>query len=45
MKGNDIKIFYTHPLYNEVRNEENKRLGILSLEEQEELIGDEADKL
>ena len=36
--GNEIKVPFNHTYFHEAKNEENKRLGLLSLEEQAELI-------
>ena len=38
--GNEIKVYYTHTYFHEAKNEENKRLGLLSKELQAELIVD-----
>ena len=43
--GKKIKFYYTHTYYHEAKNEENIRLGLLSEEEQAELIAYEADTL
>ena len=43
--GKEIKVPFNHTYFHEAKNEENKRLGLLSLEEQAELIVDEADRL
>ena len=41
----EIKVYCTHTYYHESKNEENRRLGLLSEELQAELIADEADRL
>ena len=43
--GKEIKVYYTHTYFHEAKNEENRRLGLLSEELQAELIADEADRL
>ena len=43
--GKEIKVYCTHTYYHEAKNEENKILGLLSEEHQDELIADEADRL
>ena len=43
-KGKEIKVYYTHTYYHKDKNEENKRLGLLSEEQQAELIADEDDR-
>ena len=43
--GKEIKVYYTHTYYHEAKNEENKRLGLLSEGKEAELIADESDRL
>ena len=43
--GKKSKVYVTHTFFHEAKNEENRRLGLPSLEEQVELIADEADKI
>ena len=43
--GKEIKVYCTHTYFHEAKNEENKILGLLYLEEQAELIADEVDRL
>ena len=40
--GKEIKVYVTHTLFHEAKNEELRRMGLPSLEEQVELIADEA---
>ena len=42
--GKEIKVPFNHTYFHEAKNEENKILGLLSLEEQAELIADKADR-
>ena len=41
--GKEIKVYVTHTLFNEAKNEELSRMELPSLEEQAEIIDDEAD--
>ena len=43
--GKEIKVYVTHTLFHEAKNEELRRMGLPSLEEQAELIADEADRM
>ena len=43
--GKEIKVYCTHTYYHEANKEENKRLHLLSKEQQAELIADEVDRL
>ena len=43
--GKEIKVPFNHTYFHKAKNEENKTLGLLSLEEQAELIVDEAYRL
>ena len=43
--GKEIKVYVTHTFSHEAKNEEFRRLDIPSLEEQVELIADEAEKM
>ena len=43
--GKEIKVHCTHTYFHEAKNEENKRLGLLSEELQAKLIADKADRL
>ena len=43
--GKEIKVPFNHTYFHEAKNEKNKILGLLSLEEQAEPIDDEADRL
>ena len=43
--GKEIKVYVTHTFFHEAKNEEYRRLGLPSLEEQAELIADEADRM
>ena len=45
INGKEIKVPFNHTYFHEAKNEENKRLGLLSLEEQVKLLADEADRL
>ena len=43
--GKEIKVYCTHTYFHEAKNEENRRLGLLSKKLQADLIADEADRL
>ena len=43
--GKEIKVPFNHTYFHEAKNKENKKLCLLSLEEQDKLIIDEADRL
>ena len=43
--GKEIKVYVTHTIFHEANNEELKRMGLPSLEEQVELIADEAERM
>ena len=43
--GKEIKVYVTHTLFHEAKNEELGRMGLPSLEEQADLINDEVDRM
>ena len=43
INGKEIKVYVTHTLFHETKNEELRRMRLSSLEEQAELIADETD--
>ena len=43
--GEEIKVHFTHTLFHEAKNEELRRMGLPSLEEQVELIVDEEERV
>ena len=43
--GKEIKVYVTHTFFHEAKNEELRRMGLPSLEEQVELIANEAERM
>ena len=41
----EIKVYVTHTFFHKAKNEEFRRIGLTSLEEQDELIADEVDRM
>ena len=43
--GKEIKVYVTHTFFHKAKNEELRRMGLPSLEEQIELIADEVERM